>query len=68
MKPLPPRDAKGRFCRKPAPPLDPKLVAELGKDRRAVALTLDELPSWQFVIEQIWTYTKGYLDLSFPGL
>lgn len=61
MKPLPPRDHRGRFCRKPAPTLlSPEVLKTLGQGRRAAALFVEQ--PWEFVIEKIWHYSNLAAD------
>ena len=56
MKPLPPRDSRGRFTRaKPKAPLDPALVKSLGAHRRPFEWVAEQ--PWEIVILERKRYT-----------
>jgi hypothetical protein len=54
-KTRPHRDAKGRFCKAPQPPLlAPELVRALGQDRKPAILWMVDVPKWRLRIPPGW--------------
>jgi hypothetical protein len=61
MKPLPPRDSRGRFTKKSVAALIPiEVLRELGQGRRAVDITLDH--QWEVEIISRSHYTVPNSD------